>query len=132
MPTTIAEHYSDEITDWRRSIAFYANVVHELTAKLQEVVQRNSIPGIAEKVDTHQRKLDMSMDQFIALHTFFESQEASLKKNSGFIDDGDLDTEAGDRQTDLRERMLKAEKRFFRARNNCLDFLAEIFGQRKS
>ncbi len=54
MPNTIAEYYSDELADWKESIAFYTGETDELEKRLGEVIRRNSITGIAEKVEYQQ------------------------------------------------------------------------------
>ena len=64
MATTIAEYYSDELVDWNRMIAFYHHEMDEFEKKLAEVIQRNSIPNIAAKVEKEQHKLDKVAEKF--------------------------------------------------------------------
>ena len=57
MASTIATYYSDELIDWNESILFYNKETDDLSQKLGDVLRRNSIVGIAEKVESQQELL---------------------------------------------------------------------------
>lgn len=124
MATTIAKHYADELVDWSRTIAFYNQEAVEFGIKLAEVIQRNSIPHIAERVEEQQDKLDAVMNKLNGLHIQMQQQETLLKTDSTFIDDTLINTETEKKQSELRLRMLKAEKEYIDTKYACTDFLS--------
>ena len=67
MPTNIAEYYISELLDWNNAIIFYNEEMEEIEQKLAEVISRNSIVGIAEKVEFQQTLLNDVSDKFYKL-----------------------------------------------------------------
>ncbi len=72
MPNTIAEYYKDELVDWNNSILFHNKEMQEMTQKLAEVIRRNSIVGIGEKVEAHQVLLNRLSDALGGDDKFFQ------------------------------------------------------------
>jgi len=132
MAATIAEYFTDELARWKKAVAFYVREMHLLTVRLGEVIQRNSIPGIAAKVEKQQDKLNAVFKKFTRLQTKFRRQAASLKTDSTLIDDSLVKAETENQQKELREAMTFAEKEWIDAKNDCHNFLSEIFKKRNN
>lgn len=130
MPTTLAAYFIEELTDWQRTIAFYTEEMEGLTLKLQEVISRNSIPHIAEKVEEHQSVLNGVAEHFYHLQTQFNQQKAALKSDGALVDDAQIKGETSATQNDLRQHMLQAEKEYIEARTGCWSFLSGLFKNR--
>ncbi|MGE5106671.1 MAG: hypothetical protein ACM3H8_03950 [Sphingobacteriales bacterium] len=124
MPNTIAVYYTDELMEWKRLITFYNVEMAELENKLAEVIQRNTIPNIAVKVENHQDKLNAASEKFSWLEIQIQQQEAALKTNSTLIDDTLINTETEKRQNELRRNMQQVEKEYIDARYECHNFLS--------
>lgn len=131
MATTIAGYYSDELVDWNRMIAFYQHEMDEFEKKLAEVIQRNTIPDIAAKVEKEQHKLDTIAEKFHQLQVRIRQQQSSLKTDSTLIDDSLIKTGIEKQQNDLRRNMQQTEKEYIDAKYACADFLSETLRKRK-
>ena len=129
MATSKAEYFIDEMTDWKRTIAFHVNEIYGLTIRLAEVIQRNSIPDIAAKVEKHQHKLNDISNTFQRLQILLRRQEASLKTDANLIDDSQIKTETEEFQNDLRKKVHEIEKKFIDTKNDCRSFLAGIYSK---
>lgn len=125
MPNTIATYYTDELIDWNDSINFYIGEIAEFEQKLGDVVRRNSIVGIAEKVEVQQDKLNIVSEKFHTLLTAILQQEAALKTDSTLLDNSFISSEAANRQNELRQKMQDAEKKYIDAKYNCYNFLSQ-------
>lgn len=132
MASTIAKYFSDELSHWERTIAFYFSEIDGLTTKLNEVITRNSVPRIAEKVEVQQTRLDQAEENFSRLHMQFEKQKATLKANSAFIDDSAIGGNIEVKQQELRRHMIQAEKEYIEARTACQLFLSDMFKTRSN
>ncbi|MDB5275671.1 hypothetical protein QWZ08_13185 [Ferruginibacter paludis] len=124
MATSIAEHYTDELVDWARLIAFYDQEATEFETKLEEVIQRNSIPNIAAKVEEQQDKLNIVWKKFKGLRRQIQKQVAALKTDSTFIDNTRINTETANKQNELRLYMQQAEREYIDAKYSCSGFLS--------
>jgi hypothetical protein len=126
MPTTIAEYYSDELVDWNDSIQHYNEELDGLERKLEEVIRRNSIIGIAEKVEAHQFLINQVSDKFYALLLECKKQEDAIKKDNTFLDDSLIDRKIENQQAELRQQMQAAEKEVIDVKYDCYNFLSGI------
>jgi hypothetical protein len=126
MPTTIAEYYSDELVDWNDSIQHYNEELDGLETKLEEVIRRNSIIGIAEKVEAHQFLINQVTDKFYALLLECKKQEDAIKKDNTFLDDSLIDRKIENQQAELRHQMQAAEKEVIDVKYDCYNFLSGI------
>jgi hypothetical protein len=123
MPNTIAEYYTDELLDWNNAILFYNAEMIGFENKLAEVIRRNSIAGIAAKVEAHQAMLNKLTDQFFKIQGKIRQQANALKHGNGFIDDATINKEIEMRQLELRSSMQTAEKEYIDVKFNCYEFL---------
>ncbi|HEU4574981.1 MAG TPA: hypothetical protein VFS36_08250 [Chitinophagaceae bacterium] len=126
MATTIAEHYADELVEWRRLIDFYDQEMDDLETKLVEVIRRNSIPGIAARVEQQQSFLNEIADEFDKLSASFTEQESVLKTDDSFVDDKDINIVTEKKQNELRRHMQQAEKTFLDRKHTCSNFLSGL------
>lgn len=124
MPNTIAEYYTDELLEWNHSIIFYINEIDELEQKLEAVIRRNSIVGIASKVEAHQILLNRLSDKFEKLQTEIQQQEEALKTDSTLLDNTSISNEIEKQQVELRRQMQAAEKGFIDIKFDCYNFLS--------
>ena len=131
MPNTIAEYYIDELLEWNKTINFYNGEVEEFTQKLGDIIRRNSIPGIAARVEAHQTLLNRLSEKFYKLQMLMKEQEAVLKTDSTLIDDTLINTETEKRQNELRRKMQAAEKEYIDVKFDCYNFLSETLKKRK-
>lgn len=131
MPNTIAEYYTDELVDWNNAIIFYNNEMDEFEHKLAEVISRNSIVGIAEKVEAHQSLLNKVSEKFYKLEMEIQQQEAALKTDSTLIDNALINDEIEKRQMELRSKIQAAEKEYIDIKFNCYNFLSDTLRKKK-
>lgn len=124
MATIIAEYYTAELADWNDSITFYGDEMDELEEKLEEVIRRNSIVGIAAKVEAHQSILNQASEKFYRLQIELKQQEEILKTNSTYIDDTLINDATEKRQAELRRRMQAIEKEYIDVKFDCYNFLS--------
>lgn len=131
MATKIAKYYKDELIDWNNATIFYRNEMHELGLRLGEVIRRNSIVGIAQKVEAYQVQLNQATDGFYRLQIEIQQQERSLRTDSTLIDDTLVNEEINKRQVELRRKMHEAEKQYVDVKFACYNFLSETLQKKK-
>ena len=102
MPTNIAEYYIEELIGWTNTIHFYTEEIDQMEEKLAEIIRRNSITDLAEKVEAQQIFLDEVSEKFSRLLFKFKDQEALLKKGGEFKEDNLIDPKTEDTKTELR------------------------------
>lgn len=123
MANTIAEQYAEELESWIRTIHFYGSEINQLDSKLYELLTRNSVVGLAKKVDFYQVKLMNLSEKFDAILESIEEQEDELKADGKLLEDVLINYETERQQKDLREEMLSMEKRFAEVKFECEQFL---------
>ena len=124
MATHIAEHFAEELSGWRGTIDHYQQEMDEIETRLADIVRRNSIKDIAEKVEIHQDLLDAVADDFDMIQVAIRHQEEELIVNDHYIDDDLVREDTERRQQDIRKRMQDAEKAFIDAKYQCREFIA--------
>jgi hypothetical protein len=123
MPTTIAQRYLEELENWSESIKFYSIEMNLLASKLYEVIRRNSVVGIAEKVNTYQVSLNNLSEKFDSLLEYINAQESEISIDGKLKDDPSISFEVDKQQSELRKRMKVLEKKFIDAKYACNNFL---------
>lgn len=131
MNTTIAGYYADELAHWMRLIGFYNREIGEFEHKLAEVIQRNTIPHIAEMVEVQQSSLDKVLARFKTLYTLIEKQNTVLKTDHSLIDNSLIDDDTNERQNELRQKMEQVEKFYLEVKYGCYHFLSETLKRQK-
>jgi len=124
MSTNIAAYYLEELVDWRRKILGYSREMEEFVKRLEEVIRRNSIIGIAGLVEDQQALLNRVAAKFHSLQSVIRKQEAGIKTDSTLKEDSSIDTETERTQAGLRAKMQKAEKEYIDIKFGCYQFLS--------
>jgi len=132
MPNTIAEYYTDELTDWNDSILHYNTEMDELEQKFGEIIRRNNIEGIAAKVEAHQTLLNRLSDQFYKIQIGIRLQEEALKTDNTLIEDSMISGEIEKQQNELRRKMQAIVSAYIEVKFNCYSFLSETLRKKKS
>lgn len=131
MPNTIAEYYTDELAEWNNAIIFYNNEMDEFEHKLAEVISRNSMTGIAEKVEAHQNQLNQVSEKFYTLEIEIHDQEEALKTDDTLIDNTQINDDIEKRQMELRRKIQATEKEYIDIKFDCYNFLSGTLKKRK-
>jgi hypothetical protein len=119
-----AGYYMDEIFDWLNTIDYCNEEKDEIEKKLEEVIGRNSIIGISQKVEHQQDLFDKQFKAFSLIVLEIKYQEKRLKIKDELIADDLITGEIEIQQSALRERMKLAEKKFIDLKFGCYDFLS--------
>ena len=130
MATTKAQYFTEELAEWKRLVSFYYREIDEFGTKLAEVIQRNTIPNLATKVEEHQDKLNAVLKKFKRLQMQIRKQETALKADDSYIDDTLIITETETHQSQLRRNMQQVEKEYIDTKYACYNFLSETLKKR--
>lgn len=126
MSTRIAEYFAEENLDWSESIQDLYDEIDIINERLSEVIRRNSISGIADKVEVYQNELDRVSDNIEAIEAEIGIQEVAIKQGDDYIEDRMVDPSIERRQESLRERMKDAEKEYIEVKFACYQFLSDL------
>ena len=124
MPTTIAEYYISELLDWNNAIIFYNEEMEEIEQKLEEVINRNSIVGIADKVEVQQTLINEVSDKFYKLQNQIQEQSGTLQSDGKLKDDALISNTYELQQFEIRQKMNTVEKEYIDKKLNCYNFLS--------
>jgi hypothetical protein len=124
MPTTIAQRYFDELESWNESVKFYTLEINHYTSKLYEIIRRNSVKGIAEKVNTYQVNLITLSEELASFSKYVKLQESEIKIDTKLIKDINISIEANNQQSELRKDMKALDKKFIDEKYACNRFLS--------
>ena len=125
MSTIQSSYYSNELSDWGHAIGFYEEEIDNLGQQLGEVISRNCIIGIAEKVEAEQTLLNQAAAKFRNIQLDIENQEGLLRTDSTFIDDTGVTDEMQEMQDAIRRKMQEAETAFVDVKFHCYRFLSD-------
>lgn len=125
MANTIGEYYSDELVEWSNAIAFYKRALIVFEDKLGEVIRRNSIAGIAKKVEAHQTLINNLKDRFYLLQLDIHKQAEELKIKGMSMDDEEFYNSLLKRQIKIRQQMQTAEKEYIDVKFKCYSFFTD-------
>jgi len=127
MSTTITEYYIAELLDWNNSILFYNDEMEDIEQKLAEVIARNSIRGIADKVEFQQTLLTEVSDKFYKLQNEISQQSSSLQLDGKLKDDSFITNTYETKQFEIRQNIYKLEKEYVDKKISCFNFLSWTF-----
>jgi len=88
------------------------------------VIRRNSITGIAEKVEAQQSLINRVSDKFHKLQTAIQQQQEVLKTDHTLIDNSFISTDTENLQNELRRKMQELEKEYIDTKYSCYNFLS--------
>ena len=112
MSTIQSSYYSNELSDWGHAIGFYEEENDNLGQQLGEVISRNCIIGIAEKVEAEQALLNHAAAKFGIFSLTLRTRRGLLRTDSTFIDDTGVTDEMQEMQDAIRRKMQEAETAF--------------------
>ncbi len=124
MPTTIAQRYFDELESWNESVKFYTLEINHFASKLFEVIRRNSVKGIAEKVNVFQVSLTTLSEELESFLEKIQEQELEIKIDEKLIEDMNISLEADKQQNELRKQMKALDKKFIDEKYACKSFIS--------
>lgn len=129
MALSIAEYYLDEIYTWKDALIFHLEESEQLQDFLQEVLQLNSVPGLAMMAE-HQLTAMFNIREVLQLlKAEGEGLQQVLQQQQHPISNQEITERMKQDQRNLRARMLATEKEFLDIRYKCNEFIAEAVSQ---
>lgn len=126
MDHSVASYYSSELDEWSRFIQFCMYEIEAMENRLSEVIQRDTIPGIALKTEAEQAKLERITRDFRRIKKMIAEQLESLKKDHGYKEDRLIAAETENRQQEIRDLMQMTEKSYVETKYECYSFLSSV------
>lgn len=123
MQKSLAESFSEELETWLESIQYYSVQMEALDSKLYDIIRRNSIVGIAAKVNFYQEKLTNLSEKFDSILESIEEQQSEIKVDGKFKEDFLLHYEVEKEQEELRKKMKQLEKTLSNLKFECNLFI---------
>jgi hypothetical protein len=117
---------SDELIEWRALVEFYLSEIKLFAPKFSYVVHRNSIIGIAEKVESHHIRLNQVKEKINRILKEINLQESVLNPNNSLITDEQVTREIDKFQTDLRTKIQSVEKEYVDIKFDSYFFLSSV------
>ena len=126
MSKRISSFYIDEFNRFTISISFYLDEILKIENNLDGIVRRNSIVGIAAKVEVHQLMLNKVSDKFILLKKEISEFKEVIKPNGRLLKN-DAITKEMEHQVKLLSTSYKnIEQEFTDVKFYCNNFLDEV------
>lgn len=123
---TLSKYFSDELIEWRALVDFYLSEIKLFSPKFSYVVHRNSIIGIAEKVESHHIRLNQVKEKINKILKEITLQESVLYPNKSLINDEQVTREIDKFQTDLRTKIQSVEKEYVDVKFDSYFFLSSV------
>ena len=98
--------------------------MEDIEQKLAEVIARNSIRGIADKVEFQQTLLNEVSDKFYKLQNEISQQSSSLQLDGKLKDDSFITNTYETKQFEIRQNIYKLEKEYVDKKISCFNFLS--------
>jgi hypothetical protein len=122
----LSKYLSDELIEWRALVEFYLSEIKLFAPKFSYVVHRNSIIGIAEKVESHHIRLNQVKEKINRILKEINLQESVLNPNNSLITDEQVTREIDKFQTDLRTKIQSVEKEYVDIKFDSYFFLSSV------
>ncbi|UKJ06705.1 hypothetical protein [Solitalea lacus] len=126
MAYLIAEYYLNELNEWTETIKNYEADIHAFNLKLYEIIRRDAIPQIAEKLEPGFELLKKQEQNFTSLQESIQLQEEKLLKDEIPVDNSAIVSDIKANQDSIRQLMHSAEKEFIDAKYTCYQLLSSI------
>ena len=126
MSKKISAFYDDELNAWLHSISFYMTELSNLSYRLKEIVERNSIVDIASKADVHQLILENTRNKFEELRIVIFEQKKFLMEKEILIADKMVTKEIEQKQKEITLSFKKIELDHINVKFHCNEFLNEM------
>ncbi|GAB4092561.1 hypothetical protein [Flaviaesturariibacter terrae] len=125
MAATVSEYYIHEIADWRALIGFYLEEIEEAEVLLEEVLELNTVPNLAETTEIHLRTLTAARESLLLRKRQIDQLEPSLYEKDIPVDNDHLQPALVDRMKALRKELFSSEREYLEKKYLCDDFLAD-------
>ncbi|MGE5521560.1 MAG: hypothetical protein ACM3VS_16665 [Candidatus Dadabacteria bacterium] len=125
MTISIAEYYLEELEDWRNTIHVYLQEIELTQEWLQEILQQNSVIGIAAKVEHFANWAELSKIKLSELHDKIGSLEMQLYEKDIPLGNELISPGMNSEQKQLRFNMSTIEREYLDTKYNCSEFVAE-------
>lgn len=126
MSKKITAFYDDELNAWLHSISFYMTELSNLSYRLKEIVERNSIVDIASKADVHQLILENTRKKFEDLRIVIFEQKKYLTENEILMADKLVTKSIEQKQNEITISFKKMEQDHINVKFHCNEFLNEM------
>lgn len=126
MATTIASYYTDELHEWNEAILFYNEEIDNTEDRFADIIRRDSITTIADKVEAHQNSVNQVAEKFLHLQFLIHQQEMILKNDSQLLEDHLINEETEKQQEKLRTQMKELEIEYAAIKFNCNQFISDL------
>jgi len=126
MSKKISAFYDDELNAWLHSISFYMTELSNLSYRLKEIVERNSIVDIASKADVHQLILENTRKKFETLRISIFEQKKYLMENDILKADNLVTKSMESKQNEITIAFKQMEQDHISVKFHCNEFLNEM------
>lgn len=126
MSKKISAFYDDELNAWLHSISFYMTELSNLSYRLKEIVERNSIVDIASKADVHQLILENTRKKFEGLRSIIFEQKKYLTGNDILLVDKLVTESMESKQKEITMEFKQMEQDHISVKFHCNEFLNEM------
>jgi hypothetical protein len=126
MSKKITAFYDDELNAWLHSISFYMTELSNLSFRLKEIVERNSIVDIASKADVHQLILENTRNKFEVLRNIIFEQKKVLTEFDILMVDKMVTKSIEQKQKEITLEFKKMEQDHISVKFHCNEFLNEM------
>lgn len=129
MVVSIAYHYVSEMDNWKTIIDVYLEEAQETEEFLNEVLQYNTIPKLAAKVEHRLNALHLIRQELLAQRAAVNQLEGDMYKDHMPIGNEMISWEMEHHLKKLRKKMHKLEKDYLEIKYDCSDFLARTISK---
>src|SRR5574337_2035950 len=112
MTTSIAEYYLNELSDWRSAINLYIEEIDDSEEWLQTLVNLDTVPAFAAKVEHYLNQLFLSKENLFVLRSVIQSAERKLYKDQIPVLNEAISDDVKAQHKQLREEMHRIEKEY--------------------
>lgn len=126
MINSISHYYLDELEGWKDSIDFYFEETEELKDLLEEILQLDTVPNLAESVDYYLGQLSSVQDKLLSIKTAMRPLVKKLSSDPSLAHSQPLTEEQRKNQKETRSNMHRMEKEYVDIKYACQEFIAQV------
>jgi hypothetical protein len=131
MSNLIAEYYINEIDGWKEGQEYYQKQIDQIIEWLKEIIQFDTVPGLANSVSLFIGRLTSKSDEFSKFEKQILDFRESLIVEDDPIEDIDLTSDFQMQQRVLRDTMKNLEKEYLELKYAGDEFIAETLVMQK-
>ena len=125
MTNSIAEYYLNELYDWRSAINLYIEEIDDSEEWLQTLVNLDTVPAFAAKVEHYLNQLFLSKENLFVLRSVIQSAEKKLYRDQIPVLNEAITDDVKAQHKQLREEMHRIEKEYLDTKYERDAFLAD-------